>query len=59
MPKLCTPECRHLRSIRYGFDTTPIVAAGYDKRDKMATCLKNPRLRIVLSHRPVCQMEVD
>lgn len=59
MPKLCTPACRHLRSIRYGFDGKPITAAGFDKRDKMATCAKNPKLRIVLSGQPVCQMEVD
>ena len=59
MPKLCTPACRHLRSIRYGFDGKPITAAGYDKRDKMATCALDPKARILLSGLPVCFMEVD
>jgi hypothetical protein len=57
MPKFCTVQCRHLRSVRYGFDGRPVVGAHYDRRDTMATCALNQTLQIVPRMKPICAME--
>lgn len=43
-----------MRSIRYGFDNRAVVGNTLDLRDKVTTCARNPKLRIVRASKPVC-----
>lgn len=55
MPKsnLCTAKCRHLRSFRYGFDNSRILAP-YNGKDKIAGCALRPAITIHLHSVPTC-----
>lgn len=52
--KFCTPACKNLRSLRYGFDNSRIVGSSFDKRDKVATCALRPEATIQIGTRPEC-----
>lgn len=52
--KFCTPACGNLRSVRYGFDGSRVVGAGYDKRDRVATCALRPAETIHIKTEPEC-----
>lgn len=53
--KKCTPACKNLRSIRFGFDgKTRVIGASYDKRDRLATCALRPEATIHIKTEPEC-----
>lgn len=52
--KKCTPACGNLRSLRYGFDSSRVVGASYDKRDRVATCSLRPDVTIHIKTEPEC-----
>lgn len=52
----CTIGCEYLRSFRYGFDGS-VVVAPYDKRDKLATCALKPNLVLQVRGCPTCWRE--
>jgi len=54
--KKCTSQCQHLRSFRYGFDGSRLIAA-YNGRDRLAGCAKLPSITIHLAAKPRCAME--
>lgn len=51
--KRCTASCKHLRSFRYGFDSTRIEAA-YNGRDQHAGCAITPGSTINMRGLPAC-----
>ena len=52
---ICHEKCKHLRSLRYGFDgKTRVVGASYDKRDRFATCALRPEVTIAVKSQPEC-----
>lgn len=50
---LCSAQCRHLRSFRYGFDNSKILAP-YNGKDHLAGCVLQPERTIHLRAVPVC-----
>ena len=57
--KFCTPTCKNLRSVRFGFDSSRIVGASYDKKDKQATCVLRPEATIIVASRPECLIKKE
>jgi hypothetical protein len=57
--KFCTPACKNLRSIRYGFDNSRLVGTSYDKRDKLATCALQPEATIHIKTQPECLVKKE
>ncbi len=50
---ICDGTCEHVRSFRYGWDGSKILAP-YNGRDKVAGCELRPELTLHMRACPVC-----
>lgn len=56
--KKCDATCRHLRSRRYGFDGSVLLAT-YNGKDRLAACALAPAITIHMRSCPTCFLEKE